>query len=118
MLVLLDENLPHFLRLLIPGHDVRTVAFQGWKGINNGALLKRAEEFGFEVIVTADQSILYQQNVSQRRIAIITLGSNDREDVSNRIRLIVAAINAAKPGTFVTVDLNPENPAPPPAVPL
>lgn len=62
MLILLDENLPHRLRLLLPGHDVRTTAYQGWSGLSNGALLKAAEDAGFDAIITADQGIRYQQN--------------------------------------------------------
>jgi hypothetical protein len=76
MLVLLDENLPHRLRHLITGHDVRTVAYQGWKALTNGALLKAAEDSGFDVMVTADQGIRYQQNMQGRKIAIVILSSN------------------------------------------
>lgn len=62
MLVLLDENLPHRLRLLIPGHDVRTVDYQGWKSLSNGELLQAAEDAGFSVMVKADKGMHYQQN--------------------------------------------------------
>ena len=53
MLVLLDENLPHRLRLLVPGHDVRTVDYQGWKSLSNGELLKVAEDAGFDAPLTS-----------------------------------------------------------------
>jgi hypothetical protein len=105
MLVLLDENLPHTLRLLITGHDVRTVDFQGWKSFTNGALLQAAEDAGFEVILTADKNIQYQQNLQSRRIAIVVLSSNEREVVVKSIALIVSAIEAARPGTFLNLDL-------------
>src|SRR5216683_1330708 len=67
MLVLLDENLPQRLRFVIPSHEVRTVAYQGWKILTNGALLREAEATGFEVMVTADQGIRYQQNMTDRK---------------------------------------------------
>jgi hypothetical protein len=107
VLVLLDENLPHRLRLLIPGHDVRTVDFQGWKSLNNGALLKAAEDAGFDVMITADRGIQYQQNVGSRKIAIVILSSNELEIVVAHGTQIVAAITSAKRGGFVTVDIGP-----------
>ena len=70
MLILLDENLPHRLRLLISGHDVRTVDFQGWKALSNGALLNAAEQAGFDIIITADQGIRYEQNLHGRKIPV------------------------------------------------
>jgi len=65
--VLLDENLPHHLRTLIPDHEIRTVAFQGWKAFSSGLLLDAAEEAGFDVFITADQGIPYQQNLEGRK---------------------------------------------------
>jgi hypothetical protein len=53
-LVLLDENLPQKLRLFLTGHEVVSVAYQGWAGISNGALIAAAEEAGFDAIITAD----------------------------------------------------------------
>jgi hypothetical protein len=105
MLVLLDENLPHSLRLLIRGHDVRTVEYQGWKSFTNGDLLRVAEEAGFNVLLTADQSIQYQQNIQSRAIAIVILSSNEREIMAAHLADIVAAIESAKAGCFVTVNL-------------
>ncbi|MGC2660087.1 MAG: hypothetical protein WA324_19175 [Bryobacteraceae bacterium] len=59
--VLLDENLTHKLRQLLPGHIVMTSAYQGWAGKLNGELVALAEAAGFEVMVTADQNLSYQQ---------------------------------------------------------
>lgn len=105
MLVLLDENLPHSLRLLIPGHEVRTVAYQGWKALTNGALLMAAQDAGFAVMVTADQSITYQQNMQDRKIALIVLSSNEREIVVAHAAEIVKAVNAAIHGSFAFIDI-------------
>ena len=105
MLVLLDENLPHRLRGLIPGHDVRTVDYQGWKSLSNGELLKAAEDAGFNVMVTADKGIRYQQNLAERKIAIVVLSTPELDSVVAHAAEIVSAIDAAAPGGFVTVDI-------------
>ena len=57
MKILLDENLPHALRLLLQGHDVYTVAYLGWSGTKNGALLQLAAEHGFDVMITLDKCL-------------------------------------------------------------
>jgi hypothetical protein len=105
MRVLLDENLPHRLRLLIPGHDVRTVGYEGWNSLSNGALLTAGEAAGFDVLVTADQGIRYQQNLMGRKIVIVILSTNERNLVVAHAARIVAALDAIKPGSFVTVDI-------------
>ena len=104
MLVLLDENIPHRLRLLIPGHEVRTVDFQGWKTLSNGALLNAAEQAGFDVLVTADQGIRYQQNLEGRKIAIVVLSTNEREFVIRHVDRIVSGINSAQRAALIGVD--------------
>ena len=105
MLILLDENLPHGLRILISGHEVRTVAYQGWKSLSNGVLLKAAEDAGFDVMITADQGIRYQQNLRGLRLAIIVLSSNEWTIVTAHIQEIMAAINTIEAGDIVTVDI-------------
>lgn len=77
MKVLLDEDLPHKLRLHIPNHDVRTVAYLGWDGLRNGELLRTAEKDGLEVLVTGDENLSYQQNLSGRKIGIVVLAQQD-----------------------------------------
>ena len=105
MLILLDENLPHSLRPLLVGHDVRTTAYQGWAGLANGALLKAAEGAGFEVIVTADQGIRYQQNRKYSKVALIVLSDNDEAVVTANVDAILAAIEISTPGALHWVDL-------------
>jgi predicted nuclease of predicted toxin-antitoxin system len=105
MLVLLDENLPHRLRSLIPGHEVRTVDHQGWKSLSNRELLKAAEAAGFNVMVTADKGIRHQQNLTGRKIAIVVLSTPERDSVVAHAAEIVSAVNAATPGGLVTVDI-------------
>ena len=72
MRILLDENLPRKLKQAFPGHLVTTVGEMGWSGKKNGELLKLAEEV-FEVLVTVDKSIQYQQNFTNRQLILVTL---------------------------------------------
>lgn len=76
MRILFDKNVPYQLRRYLTDHEVRTAAEQGWARLVNGDLLKAAEEHGFTVMVTADQSLEYQQNLSGRRLALIVLSTN------------------------------------------
>ena len=75
MRVLLDESLPRPLAKLLIGHDVRTVSQAGWIGLKNGALLAKAAD-SFDVVVTADQNIEFQQNLSTLPIAVVVLVAN------------------------------------------
>jgi predicted nuclease of predicted toxin-antitoxin system len=78
--VLLDEQLPRQLAPELTDHDVRTVQQQRWAGLRNGELLRRAAEAGFEVFVTADQNIAFQQNLtgSPLRVIVLAAASNAR----------------------------------------
>lgn len=78
--------------------------FQGWKTLSNGALLNAAEQAGFDVLVTADQGIRYQQNLEGRKIAIVVLSTNEREFVIRHVDRIVSGINSAQRGALIGVD--------------
>lgn len=71
------RNIPHNLLRRLPGHDVTTVAHKGWGGLKNGELLKVLERAGFEVFVTGDQGIEYQNRIVGRRFGIVTLSTNN-----------------------------------------
>jgi hypothetical protein len=102
--VLLDENLPHLLRNNLGDHNVFTVRYKGWAGLKNGELLKTAEDDGFEVFITGDQTISYEQNLTGRRVAIVVLSSIDWHILKNHFPLITAAVDRALPGTFQALD--------------
>jgi len=104
MRVLLDENLPHRLRLALSAHDVRTVAYMGWAGIQNGQLLALVESAGFAVFITADRKLEQQQNFTGRQIAIIFLTAQEWHLILPHVQEIAAAIERAKPGTHQTVE--------------
>jgi predicted nuclease of predicted toxin-antitoxin system len=73
MSLLIDECIDERLRLLFPGHEVETDRYANLAGLKNGRLLEAAEEAGFDVLITADQNIPDQQNLSGRRIALVIL---------------------------------------------
>ena len=68
MKILLDESVPRLLKVRLPQLDISTVQEMGWTGIQNGELLRRAEEL-FDVFITADQNLRYQQQLTGRKLA-------------------------------------------------
>jgi len=99
--VLLDEMLPRLLARELPGHDVTTVAREGWSGILNGELLRRAEGAGVEVFVTADRKMEHQQRLSDRSfgVVVINAGGTKLEDLrllGDDLRDAVARIAAGE----------------------
>ena len=104
MKVLLDENLPHRLRLRLGSHEAFTVSYLGWAGLKNGELITTAEQAGFEVFITGDQTLSYEQNLTGRRIAVLVLSTIDRDIINNNAPLIVAALDAVTPGSVRQVD--------------
>ena len=103
MKVLLDEDLPHKLRLALLNHDAKTVAYLGWNGLRNGELLSSAESAGFGVFITGDQNLQYQQNLKQRRIGVVVLSAQDWPTLKNYLAEIAAAVDQALPGSFQVV---------------
>jgi hypothetical protein len=86
MKVLLDEDLPHNLRQNLPGHDVSTVSYMGWSGLKNEELLRTAETAGFEVFLTGEQKLSYQQNLKERLIGIVTLSAQEWPIIKRHLR--------------------------------
>jgi len=105
--VLLDENLPQKLRLLLIGHTVVTTVYQGWAGKSNGSLLATAEEAGFDVFVTADQGINYQQNMNSRTIALVVLSTNKNSLVLANTARILTSLDSAQPALSLSSILGP-----------
>ncbi len=80
-----------------------TAARMGWDRIENGELIRAAEEAGFTVVITCDRNIRYQQNLGDRRIALIELSTNHWAIVREHIAELLAAIESAVPGGYPTV---------------
>jgi hypothetical protein len=102
--VLLDENLPHNLRHSLIGHDVMSVDYMGSSGERNGELLTMCEAEGFDVLLTGDQNLPYQQIVADRRIAVVILDTLDLNALRKFARKIVDAIDRATPGSCQVVE--------------
>ena len=93
------------VRPFLEGHTVRTAAQQGWDKLKNGELLNAAEEAGFDILLTTDKNIRYQQNLAGRRIAIVVLGQQQWPRLRPHIERVIEAVNAATPGSLVEVDI-------------
>jgi hypothetical protein len=105
MNILFDKNVPYNLKRLLANHFVQTTAQLGWGGLENGDLLASAEEADIDVMVTADQNIRYQQNLAQRRIALVVLGSNRWPYLRGHLPEIVEAVNTARPGSYAFIEV-------------
>ena len=105
MRVLLDESLPRQLARHLGDHEVITVHTQGWNGKTNGELLRLAEREGFDVVVTADQGIEFQQNLSNAGVGIVVVRatSNRMEHLLPLVGQIVEAIKGVSKGSVVRV---------------
>ena len=102
MTVLLDESVPRVVKTRLSQFDIKTVQEMGWAGIKNGELIAKAEE-RFQVLITADKNLRYQQNLSSRRLAIIILPTNRVPEVTALLPAIVDAINMAAAGLFIEI---------------
>jgi hypothetical protein len=111
LLILFDKNVPIGLRGFLINHETRTLAEMQWPDqLENGELLKLAEEAGFEVLVTSDQNIRYQQNLAGRKLALVVIGSNIWPVVRQHSALITARVEAISPGAcdFIEIPLPPK----------
>ncbi|BDC51491.1 hypothetical protein F183_A38070 [Bryobacterales bacterium F-183] len=106
MKILLDECVDQKLRNLFVGHDCQTAAYAKLAGLKNGVLLAAAESAGFEIMITTDQEIPYQQNLGQRRIAILILcgASNRLADLKVLVPATLQALNAVAPGQVLRIE--------------
>jgi predicted nuclease of predicted toxin-antitoxin system len=104
MRILLDESLPIELQSEFPGHDVRTVQEMGWSGLKNGELLARAAD-RFEVLITADQNLRHQQNLSRLPVAVVVLAakSNRIEELRPLIPRLFGVLSSLQPRTLVQI---------------
>jgi len=105
MRVLFDQAVPVPIRPYLVGHEVRTAAEESWDTLKNGELLTAAEQAGFDVLLTTDKNIRYQQNLSQRKIAIVVLGQQQWPKLRPHVRIVIEAVNMARPGSYTEVDL-------------
>jgi hypothetical protein len=105
MRILFDHGTPAPLIPFLEGHTVTKAKEAGWDRLVNGDLLNAAEATGFELLVTPDKNMRYQQNLQGRKIGIIVLGNAQWPVLRRYVDLVVAAVNAATPRSFVEVDI-------------
>jgi hypothetical protein len=105
MLILFDHGTPRGIARFLPGHSVTRARERGWETLSNGDLLAEAERAGFEVFVTADKNIQYQQNLTGRKIALVVLSTPQWPLVRLHTDKVAAAVNAATPGSYVEVQI-------------
>ena len=105
LLILFDNGTPRGLARFLAGHTVEEARARGWEELSNGELIDVAEAAGFEVMVTTDKNIRYQQKLSARSIALIVLEHSQWPMVKLVVQNIVAAVNAATPGSYLEVEV-------------
>lgn len=105
MKVLVDECLPIDFRHHLPGHEVHTTAWAGFKGLKNGLLLDRAEQAGYQALLTVDQGVPRQQNLGPRQISILVIRppTNQLEDLLPLVERILLALDEMQPGSVAFV---------------
>ena len=105
MLVLFDQGTPRGIAAALQGHSVKEAKAQGWDLLKNGELLDAAEAAGFELLLTTDKNIRFQQNLAKRKIAIVVLGKGRWRLIKPVVGRVAAAVNAATPGSYTEVDI-------------
>lgn len=106
MRILLDESMPNPIRLMLIGHVVQTVVECGWEGISNGKLLALAAA-SFDVLVTADRNIKYQQNLKKLPVAVVVLITPDGllPSFQQLVPKLLVALRQLKPRTLIELQL-------------
>ncbi len=105
MRILFDHGTPSGIARSLAGHEVTEAIERGWDRISNGELLTAAEAAGFELLLTTDKNIRYQQNLKGRKIAIVVLGNSAWRMVRIHLDRIAVAVNEVTPGSYVEVEI-------------
>jgi hypothetical protein len=105
MRILFDHGTPSGIAAALSAHEVTEARDRGWDRISNGELLKAAEDDGFDLLLTTDKRIRYQQNLTGRKIAILVLGNSTWRIVRLYLDRIAAAVNDVMPGSYADVDI-------------
>ena len=101
--ILFDQGTPVPLRQHLAGHSVDTASEKGWSDLDNGDLIDLAEQEGYEVFVTTDQGMRYQQNLAAKRLAIVVLLSTAWPEIQHRIEEIRTVVIEIQPGELQEV---------------
>jgi hypothetical protein len=98
--VLLDHCVPRRVLHALAGYDATTAYRQGWSELKNGALFSAAEANGFDVLITADKNLRYQQQLTERLIAVIELPTNSLPDLLSHFTAIADAVERIRPSEY------------------
>jgi hypothetical protein len=104
MKILLDESVPVQVRKALQNHQVFIVKEMGWSGLGNGDLLTAAERERFHILIVADKNLRYQQNLADRRLAILELWTNHRPTLEQHLTYISAAVERISPFEFLVLE--------------
>jgi hypothetical protein len=104
MRVLFDQGTPVPLRQFLASHTVTTVYEQGWSTTRNGDLLRLADQQMFEVFLTTDQNLKYQQNLKELQIAIVVLPTTSWPVIQKHTAKIAAVLDSIAPGDIIEID--------------
>ena len=105
MLILFDQATPVPMIPYLKGYEIRTAAQQGWDRLRNGELLSVAEKAGFDLLLTTDRNMPYQQNLEGRRIAVIVLSCQQWPRLRPHVQLVADALARVKPGSYFELDI-------------
>ena len=105
MRILFDHGTPSGIAGVLDGHAVTEAIDREWDQISNGELLSLAEAAGFELLLTTDKNLRYQQNLTNRKISIVVLSNSTWRFVCPHLDRVVVAVNAATPGSFAEVEI-------------
>ena len=100
MKLLFDQGTPIPLRNHLPNHIVETAYEKGWDNLSNGDLLTHAETEGFDVLITTDQNLRYQQNLAGRRLALVVLQSTSWPRIRTQVAAIQTVLDTIVPGSY------------------
>jgi predicted nuclease of predicted toxin-antitoxin system len=104
MKILFDQGTPVPLRNHLPKHTVETAYEKGWSSLKNGELLTVAEAEGFDALLTTDQNLPYQQNLSGRSIGVVVLLTTSWPRIKNNVALVVQTLENLRPGSYEEID--------------
>jgi len=103
--IIFDQGVPVPLRSRLSGHEIVTAYELGWSTLKNGELIAAAENAGYELLLTTDQNLKYQQNLAGRRISVVVLQSTSWPRIQQRIDAISAVLSRASLGSYEEVTI-------------
>jgi len=101
--ILFDQGTPAPLRRALTSHSVATAFEKGWANLSNGNLLREAER-EFDLLVTTDKNLQYQQNLTGRKIAILVLPTTSWPEIKKHQGEVASAVDRMKPGDYLALD--------------